>query len=68
MNIECKKSKKLYEKFSRVLDKSIHGKNMEVKIQMLIKDDEAFNHSLLKSKLNDLKKNAKKYNAKKQFF
>jgi len=41
---------------------------MEVKIQMLIKDDEAFNHSLLKSKLNDLKKNAKKYNAKKQFF
>jgi len=39
---------------------------MEVKIEMLLKKDNAFNHPLLKCRLDDLKKNAVKYTANKQ--
>ncbi|KPA13712.1 hypothetical protein MHK_006080 [Candidatus Magnetomorum sp. HK-1] len=62
--ISSKKSKELYDKFSTVLEESTHEANMEVKINMLTKD-EAFNHPLLKCRLDELKENAKKYTAHK---
>ncbi len=62
--LSSKKSKELYDKFSNVLENSTHRANMEVKIKMLTKD-EAFNHPLLKSRLEELKENAVKYTAHK---
>ena len=46
----------LFEMFSSVLSESTHRANMEVKIEMLLKKDNAFNHPLLKCRLDDLKK------------
>jgi hypothetical protein len=54
----------LYKKFSRVLSEARHGVNMEVKVDMLLKEEE-FNHPLLKERLDELKKNAVNYTANK---
>ncbi|ETR64988.1 MAG: hypothetical protein OMM_15001, partial [Candidatus Magnetoglobus multicellularis str. Araruama] len=64
--ISGKKSKELYEMFNRVLSESTHGTNMEVKIEMLLKNEEAFNHPILKNRLDELKKNAIQYTVHKQ--
>ena len=64
--ISGKKSKELFEMFSSVLSESTHKANMEVKIEMLLKKDNAFNHPLLKCRLDELKKNAVKYTTHKQ--
>jgi hypothetical protein len=42
--------------FNRVLSKSTHGTNMEVKIEMLLKNEEAFNHPILKNRTGWTKK------------
>ena len=62
--ISSKKSKDLFEKFSNVLEGATHGANMEVRIKMLTKD-EAFNHPLLKYRVDELKENAVQYTAHK---
>jgi len=64
--ISGKKSKELYEKFNSVLSESTHGTNMKVKIEMLLKNEDAFNHPILKNRLYELKKNAIKYTVHKQ--
>jgi len=66
MKISNKKVKELNEMFFQVLSESTHRANMEVKIEMLLKNEKAFQHPLLKSRLDELKKNAKKYTAHKQ--
>lgn len=64
--ISGKKSKELYEMFNRLLSESTHGTNMEVKVEMLLKNEEAFNHPILKNRLDELKKNAIQYTVHKQ--
>jgi len=59
-----KKIDKMYEKFNRILKEATHGVNMEVKVKMLLKDEE-FNHPLLKVRLDELKENAVGYTAHK---
>ena len=60
----AKKIQELYEKFSRVLKEASHGVNMEVKVDLLLKEDE-FSHPLLKLRLEELKENAVNYTVNK---
>jgi len=53
------KTKELYKQFKKVLKSATSSLNLEVKIRYL--KDEAFNHPLLKVRLEELKQNAKHY-------
>ena len=66
MNISNKKVKELNEMYFQLLSESTHAVNMEVKIEMLLKKEDAFKHPLLKCRLDELKQNAIKYTAHKQ--
>lgn len=62
---ECTRAEvaRLYNKFKKVLKRSTSKRNLDIKLKFL--DDDAFDHPLLKERLDELSRNAAHYTAHK---